>query len=302
MKIKKNRAPAGADIVIPSYNRKELTIEAVTSVLEQTFTNIQIIIVEDGSSYLQNELPNTNKIKYYQLNKNQGPSFARNYGAQKGSNQYLAFLDSDDLWHKDKLLEQIEFLENNPNINWVHTNETWFRNNTLVKQKSKHKKQGGVFIEKLMKTCLISPSSVLFRRPFWEKYGWFCESFRVAEDYELWLRLNLLFPVGYIEKPLTIKKAGTWPQLSQTLEIDKQRVLALHKFYRTYKNHPEFKNIYQSWHSEILRKIQILIKGAQKYKNKAKIIKYQNWERLFTISRTRAIFEASDGTRKNSSA
>ncbi len=140
-----------------------------------------------------------------------------------------------------------------------------------------------------MERCLISPSSVIFRRSFWEQEKiYFLNHFRVAEDYELWLRLNFKNPIGFIDKSLVTKRSGEWSQLSQTIEIDRYRVLALHRFYQQYSKDKSFKQIETIWRQEILKKIKILQQGALKYNLKFKQQQYQNWEILFNINRTKA--------------
>jgi len=327
------------DVIIPTYKRSKLTLEALASVLDQSYKNVNVYILEDGLHSSNNNdselakpslrydlnhistgsthrsgqaasvhysLENRNQkiiqltkkhsnIHYISLNQNYGPSFCRNLGASLGSSKYIAFLDSDDLWELSKLKKQIDYLENNSQYDYIHTNEEWRRAITLeekiitekseykiVKQKKAHRKQSGSFIERLMDRCLISPSSILFKRSFWEAQNvYFHEKFRVAEDYELWLRLNLFHPIAYLEEPLTIKRAGAWEQLSSTIEMDRQRVLALHRFYRLYKNTPEFQKIKNKWDVIITKKIDFLIKGAHKYNKKSREKEYLIWKKLF---------------------
>ncbi|MES0488908.1 MAG: glycosyltransferase family 2 protein [Leptospirales bacterium] len=274
------------DVVIPTYERYDLTYEAVKSVLDQTYKHLQIYIIEDGSNVcceLKKEFQQDERIHYFALGRNRGTSYARNFGAKKGKNPLLAFLDSDDLWLPDKLEKQIQYFKDNPEYKWLHTNEAWFRNGAPVKQKSMHRKQGGKFLEKLFQRCIISASSVLFRREFFETSGYFLPHLRIGEDYELWLRLNYLEPVGFLEENLTIKRAGEWDQLSAITEIDRYRVLALHRFYKKHENEKGFLPFKESCRNEIIHKIEILLKGANKHNNTSRIKQYQDWLRLFAI-------------------
>ena len=279
------------DVIIPTYNRIQLTYEAIESVLQQTYNNLNIIVVEDGSRKFrliaQKISVNDNRVRYVTLFKNRGVSYSRNLGVSLGNGEFIAFLDSDDLWHREKITEQVNFLNENQNIHWVHCDETWNNKGKLIKQKKEHRKEAGIFTARSLKRCLISPSSVVFRRSFWEqKKAWFLNHFRVAEDYELWLRLNFENPIGFISKPLVIKRAGEWPQLSQTIEIDRYRVLALHRFYRMYSKKSSFYTIKDHWRTEVFHKIKILKKGAMKYNSKFRYKQYQNWEIFFKIDRT----------------
>ena len=218
---------------------------------------------------------------------NQGVSYARNLGACLGDGEFISFLDSDDLWSRVKLQEQLEFLKKNPAICWVHSDETWIKNGIEMRQKNKHRKQGGFFVVRLLEQCLISPSAVLFRRNFWERQAvGFLNRLRVAEDYEMWLRLNLDFEIGFINKPLVKKRAGDWEQLSQRKEIDRERVLALRRFYLLHRNQPKFREIESLWKVSITKRIKILQKGALKYGDHEKLREYQSWEILTNIDRT----------------
>ena len=278
-------------MVIPSYRRSKLTYEASRSVLNQTYSKLNLYVIEDGSldfySAAKKLASQDKRFHYVSLATNQGVSYARNLGTQLGNGTFISFLDSDDYWIRTKLEEQIDFLDQNPSIHWVHCNELWLKNNIKIMQKKRHQKQGGLFVERLLERCLISPSAVLFRRDFWEKKAvGFLDRLRVAEDYEMWLRLNLHFEIGFIDKPLITKRAGLWEHLSQKTEIDRERVLALRRFYLLNKDCAKFKAIESLWKGVILKKINILQKGALKHGNYEKLKEYQSWEILSNIDRT----------------
>jgi len=109
-------------IIIPTYNQSQYLEEAMESVLNQTYQNIEIIIVDDGSTDNTSEVVKSfdNKIIYIPQ-KNKGASSARNAGIKKAQGQYVAFLDSDDMWIKNKLEKQIKFIQNNPEIGLLGT-------------------------------------------------------------------------------------------------------------------------------------------------------------------------------------
>ncbi|MBV6493453.1 MAG: hypothetical protein LDLANPLL_01476 [Turneriella sp.] len=279
------------DIVIPAYERIELLREAVESVLAQTHKNFFLYIVDDASPVL---LEKTLKIidpriSHLRLPVNSGPGIARNTGVQKGNAPFIAFLDSDDLWSPEKLSEQIAYMRENPTIKWVHTNEVWLRSGKVVKQKKEHRKEGGVFLERAFERCLISPSAVLLERKFFEQSGGFSPHFFLCEDYELWLRLLVESPVGFIDKALTIKRAGDWKQLSQTAELDRLRVLALHRFYRSLRHAKKNPHLTEPLLKEAEKKCRILLKGAIKYGNQKRAKEYQAWLTLLSTLRTRPI-------------
>lgn len=101
-------------IIIPSYNREKTIKRAVDSLLQQSYKNIEIIVVDDCSKDNTEDVVKSiedGRVSYYKLEKNSGACFARNYGIEKAKGEYIAFQDSDDLWEKDKLKRQIEILE-----------------------------------------------------------------------------------------------------------------------------------------------------------------------------------------------
>ena len=273
------------DVIIPTFNRQSLTREAIQSVENQTtFSLLQLVIVEDGSDiFNRDNLPPY--VKYIRQKDTRGPSSARNTGVRESNSPYIAFLDSDDLWAPTKIAKQLKLLEDNPSIQWAHTNEIWFRNGLEIRQRKEHKKQGGFLIERMFHRCLVSPSAVIFRRSFFEAYGYFLENFMVAEDFELWLRLNVHSALGFIEEPLTIKRAGDWPQLSSSYMLDHYRVLALHRFYRMFRNHELFDNWYPEWQKAVDKKLHILLKGSEKYQKYGENKRYQAWRRALAAAR-----------------
>lgn len=283
------------DVIIPSYKRERLTLEAVNSVLQQSYTGFNLFVIEDGSQLLKNSLPSDPRLQYINTGRRKGPAATRNTGAAAGKAPLIAFLDSDDLWRRDKLKKQLAYLNENPEVQYAHTNEEWLRDKIPVKQKGRHRKQGGFFLERLFERCLISPSAVIFRRDFYRKTGGFAPAFQMAEDYEYWLRINLHHAAGFIDEPLTIKRAGQWQQLSATVRIDHYRLLALHRFYRFFKNDPAFSmntQLVESWAQSALKKASYLIQGSEKHNRPDRAARYRAFEKVFLRLRTALIREA----------
>jgi len=279
------------DVIIPAFARGDLLDEAIESVLAQSYPYFTLTVIDDASLVpLENAVRVRDaRLRWVRLEKTQGPGTARNTGVALGNAPYIAFLDSDDLWTREKLAVQVAFLEEHRALSWVHTDEVWQRDGVTVKQKSEHRKQGGQFLARAFERCLISPSAVMFRRKFFEASGGFHTPFFVCEDFELWLRLLAQAPVGFITEPLTVKRAGAWPQLSTTRELDRYRVLALHRFWRLTRNDGAAISHESHLLAEATRKTTILLKGALKYGNHAKAQRYQTWLTLFNARRTRAM-------------
>ena len=113
------------DIILPNYNSSKYIKETIKSVVDQTYTNWNLIIVDDCSDKKTTDIlkkfSKKKKITIYKLKKNFGAGYCRNYAIKKSKSPYLAFLDSDDIWKKDKLRTQIRFMEEN-NYSFTYTN------------------------------------------------------------------------------------------------------------------------------------------------------------------------------------
>lgn len=202
--------PMLISVIIPTHNRSQSTQEAIDSVKAQTFHDFEIIVIDDKEQ--------------------KGPSWARNSGAKQAKGEYLAFLDSDDLWEKKKLEKQLKFLKENPQYKICYTNEKWIRNGQHLNQMKKHRKFGGWIFEKCLPLCIISASSILMEKKVFDDLGGFDESLPVCEDYDLWLRMALKYSIGYLDEKLIIKRGGHADQLSKKyFGMDRFRIIALEK-------------------------------------------------------------------------
>jgi len=216
-------------VVIPTYNRYTLLKRAIESLLAQTYSVDEIIVVDDGSTDNTKDIQKDFPEIIYIYQKNSGVSCARNVGIQRAKNEWIAFLDSDDEWHKEKLEKQLAFHKQNPDILMSYTDEVWIRNGQRVKIPKKYKKIGeDVFCENLS-YCNIAPSSALLHRSLFEKVGMFDENMEVCEDYELWLRIALREKIGLVREKLINKYAGHDEQLGFRKGMDAYRIYALKK-------------------------------------------------------------------------
>jgi len=218
-------------VIIPTHNRAGLLQEAIESVLAQDFTDYELIVVDDGSS------DNTHQVigpyaasLCYVYQENRGVSAARNRGISLAKGEFIAFLDSDDLWLKKKLSRQLAFFEANPFAQVCYTEEVWYRHGRRVNPKLKHRKYSGWIFEQSLPLCIVSPSSVMLRRETLDKVGLFDETLPVCEDYDMWLRLARDYPIYLIEEPLIIKRNGHPGQLTQQYWVlDRFRLQSLEK-------------------------------------------------------------------------
>ena len=202
-------------VIITTYNRYNFVFEAVNSVLNQTYKPIELIIIDNGSTDgTTDHLITTDNYQVIKQNHTGMPGQVKNKGVDISSGEFIAFLDSDDLWLPRKLEKQLnQLIHGNFQVN--HTREQWLRNGKIVSQKSqRHKKEGDIFLDSLKK-CIIGPSTVVIARKIFLNLGGFREDLEIVEDYELWLRLTAKHPVSYLEEELVIKQAGHEDQLSK---------------------------------------------------------------------------------------
>ena len=258
-------------IIIPTYNRADLLREALDSVLAQTYQEFELLVVDDGSTDNTRELvAGYGERTAYVFQENRGVSSARNLGIQSSTGEFIAFLDSDDLWLPEKLEQQVTIMEQHPDLQLCHTEEIWIRRGVRVNPKKKHKKHGGYIFHYCLPLCVISPSSVLIRRTLFEKVGYFDENLPACEDYDLWLRITKDYPVYFIENPLLIKRGGHPDQLSQQYwGIDRFRIQALEKLLQAGDLTSEQR---EQTLQELRRKCQIVAAGCLKRQ------KFEEWE------------------------
>lgn len=253
-------------VVLPTYNRASLLARAVRSVLQQTFADWELWIIDDGSTddtraAIEPFLRDPRVLYRYQ--DNGGVSRARNHAIFATSAPYVAFLDSDDEWKPVKLSRQIQYLNENPSFRLVHCEETWIRNGVEVKPLKKHAKAGAgrVFL-KCLPLCCISPSTAMAETALIRSLGGFREDFPVCEDYDLWLKISAQEDVGFISEPMILKYGGHEDQLSLRRGLDEYRTRALWEI----RNHTSLSLIEkQAAREEFERKRSILIRGFEKH-------------------------------------
>ena len=217
-------------VIIPTYNRADLVRQAVASVEAQTFRDFEIVAVDDGGTDGTYEvLASRRELRVLRHPHRRGVSAARNTGIAAARGEWLAFLDSDDLWLPEKLARQILLLEGPPELRLCQTDETWVRRGVRVNKPAAFGKVAGrIFLPSLAR-CMISPSAVMLHRRLFDDHGGFDATLPAAEDYDLWLRLTWRYEVGLVDEPLVIKRGGHPDQLSAQWGIDRFRIRALVK-------------------------------------------------------------------------
>jgi glycosyltransferase involved in cell wall biosynthesis len=195
-------------IILPTFNRSRYLPLALDSILAQTYRDLEVIVVDDGSTddTEQVVMPYSGQIKYiYQ--ENQGRGAARNVGLQYATGEYIAFLDSDDLWHPDKLERQVPVLEANADSAFVHGPVDVIDENGCKDEKGTKnilrlfKKAGrsGFSYENLIDSCLIFMSAILVKKECFRTVGVFDRSLRILEDLDWYLRVARRYRIAYLD-------------------------------------------------------------------------------------------------------
>jgi glycosyltransferase involved in cell wall biosynthesis len=192
-------------IIIPTYNRAGLLRQAIESVLAQTYRDFETVVADDGSTddTAQVIAGYGRAVTHVPLPHLGQPAATRNSGLRVAQGEYIAFLDSDDLFLPDKLARQVPALEADPTIGMVYSNGLYFRHDP--KQPTGHVQDGlptpsGQIFADLLRGNMLAPPVVLIRRSCLERVGPFDErpDFRAVEDFDLWLRVAAGFPVLYV--------------------------------------------------------------------------------------------------------
>jgi len=192
-------------IVIPFYNCSYVD-SAVMSALKQTYKNIEIIVVDDGSTIHVEKLnPFMEKIIYIKKNINGGTATALNEGIKRASGSYFVWLSSDDLLHPSKVETQLNFMKQQAalfsftNFNWINKKNIPIKLSVSPKYPNKIS-----FYQDMMRRCPINGSTVMIKLELFDDVGLFDEKMIYTHDYDLWNRIVLKYDMPFLDQPLTL--------------------------------------------------------------------------------------------------
>lgn len=200
-------------VIMPTHNRARLVIRTIESVLAQTYGKLEAIVVDDGSTDDTGKAVATfrdDRVRYIRIPHSGLPAVPRNAGLRIAEGEYVAFLDSDDLWFPEKLALQVECFARSPEVGLVCSNALRFSETVEVAGgeselylKPGHGRSGRV-LGALLRDNFVITSTAMVRRACLEQVGAFDESplLRVGEDYDLWLRIAAIAEVRYVDQPL----------------------------------------------------------------------------------------------------
>jgi len=192
-------------VIIPAYNAMTYLPETLESVLNQRFTDFEVLIINDGSSDGIVEWASGIKDSRVKLisQANQGLPGARNTGIWHSQGEYLAFLDADDIWESSKLAKQVKCLDKNLDIgmvsSWISTIDP---NGNLINIYRNYQFGNELKRELFRSNIIFCGSTPLVRRMCFEKVGFFERSLKSAEDWDMWLRIAIYYSICVIQEPL----------------------------------------------------------------------------------------------------
>lgn len=194
-------------VVIPTRDRAQYILEAIESVLSQSYSNYEIVIVDDGSVDTTRDLlaplAKAGKLRYF-FQDGKGVSAARNFGVEKANGELIAFLDSDDLFLPTKLEKQVELFRTNPDLGFVHCSFSKFDDaGNDLGERDTSRFHGIIYPGMLQEwTVLMAMPCILVRKSTFEWIGGFDVRMTWAEDLDLWRRFARLGPIGIVPEVL----------------------------------------------------------------------------------------------------
>lgn len=198
-------------VIIPFYSNVSWLCESIESVLSQTYNNIEIIVINDGSKEnVEDFLSKYGDSIMYIYQENAGPAAARNNGIRHATGDYIAFEDSDDIWCSRKLEKQVAFMER-IGARWSHVGfNYWWPESGKLKYVDSSRDYDDVYLQRHVSTKIATPAVMLDRSIFKEHDFYFPEETRNGEDDQLYTRLSKYYPLALVQEPLVnVRMRGT---------------------------------------------------------------------------------------------
>ena len=200
-----------ASVILPVYNGNKFLHDAINSILNQSHTNLELLIVDDGSTdnskdIIEEFAEKDNRIRFF-MQKNGGVAAARNVALRAASGEYIGFIDQDDIWHLDKLEIQIAYLEKSPDAVFVHGNIDYIDDQLVPVDKNLYPwdtDASGRCFARLFRQNAIAIQTVCLKRKCLETVGLLREDVPGVDDYEYWLRVSRFFSIEYIDNTFAL--------------------------------------------------------------------------------------------------
>lgn len=223
-------------VVIPAYNSMAYLPQTITNLLQQSYADFEVVVVNDGSTDNTSEWVSQIDDPRIRLidQTNLGLAGARNTGIREATGEYLAFLDADDLWESSKLLEQVKVLDSHPEVGVVYTWVAYvdeFGNSTGRVVQNHH--EGHIWQQLTQRNLVESGSVAMVRRECFAKCGMFdCNLGSFVEDWDMWLRIAQYYPFKVVKQPLVFYRqvassaSRNWQNMAQSYQLVIEKAFA----------------------------------------------------------------------------
>jgi glycosyltransferase involved in cell wall biosynthesis len=196
-------------VIIPTYNRAGCIERAINSVLAQSYTNLEVIVVDDGSTddteRVVSLLPDE-RVRYVKQDANRGAAAARNAGVKCAEGELIAFQDSDDYWYPDKLEKQMDYWEKHPEYGMIYGTyirrlENGYVSFAVPGECERETLEGNIFEYLILDNSIGAPTMLLKKEAFIE-VGGFDETMSCLEDWDFAVKFALKYSIGFVEEPV----------------------------------------------------------------------------------------------------
>jgi glycosyltransferase involved in cell wall biosynthesis len=222
-------------VIIPAYNAERTILQTIASVQQQTFSDFELIVINDGSKDQTIELLNNvvdERLKIFSY-ENGGLPVARNRGISHATGEFMAFLDADDLWTADKLESQLTALQQHPEAgvaySWTYFMDEQGKSSSLGEPLFFI---GNVYAQLLVSNFIASGSNPLIRRQAVESVGEFDTTLKSCEDWDYWLRLAARWPFIVVPKHQIFYRQSSRAMSSKVEVMQKANLIMIEKAYR----------------------------------------------------------------------
>ena len=214
-------------VIMPIYNSQRTIVRSLDSIINQTYQNLEIIIIDDGSNdnsveIIEKYKINDERIRLFQNDKNMGLAWSLNKAIVNSNGYYIARMDADDKSHYERIEKQVYFLENNSEVDVLGTGSRYVDEHYKFVKNIKMPKYHKDCVRMLPKTTPFIHPTVVIRRDFFDRVGFYNQNLRKAQDYELWVRAANFSHYANLEDLLldyTIPKNKSYTTMFQEIKV-----------------------------------------------------------------------------------
>lgn len=236
-------------VVIASYNMANYLPLAIRSALDQTYPNVEVLVIDDGSTdetgaIVKPMLADT-RLRYIHL-QHAGQASAKNHGVRESRGGFVAFLDADDYWHAGKLERQMRLFDR-PSVGVVYSRVTYVDEYGVEHGASDNALSRGRICGPLLITNFIAFGTTVVRRECFERLGSFDETFRMGVDYDLWLRFSTQYEFDYLDDPLLYYRIWSGQMSNNCRNRYLSGIRIMEKFLKRFPGAVDAQTISEAW-------------------------------------------------------